>query len=1736
MASATALRASIASGSADAECLAAHFVVCGLAPGLLEPNSFGDSSRVDASHEVITDIAIVSASRGELIPPGYEPVLTAGGGARSAPAIGSIATIGGTQSTQLQIAVRRQALNACGCGSSETPITALQVIYADRNEKPDAGYEALRRPDGGESACFSGGSRGREAVICASRSLSSESAVPLVDIAVVHCDRHARDVRLPAGYELLPRSLTAGSAGAAVFVAFRRALPVGLLNTPLRPAMLDHISASDRPRVEARRCRPGSTAANCAEMPRGGEGFGAGGAGAMSGGDVGEQYGGRGQGDVLSGELPHALPHFCFPRGVLLRNSGAWPTVHEFALTDASGRRLYGACLTVWEPLVGDVLLRPEPRDRAGEGGRGDPGGQEGAGNTRHSAGASSCAKGDESSRLASVHVGAPDVPTLVLPLRSSPLPCSAQLPPPATPVESSAASSPQGEPGAHAVCPAMVRLPRCSYEGCQASPIHAGGEGAVGGGIRSSSESADGGAGSGGDGNGGFGSECGDSGRCYGRGTRESSANEVMEATQAQVTGLLMHAFAAGHSLWWEPPADADWTAGRQQRHACTPDRAAVFAVRGQSDSGCPSVGEGRTLHAPTCLCVLSRTPCFGGLRKWLCMVYRHSLTAADVPVEALITSLLWEAPLPPPGHIVVRIGIGGEHMAFERPAPARELPETSLPLGALLDALQPPQLLTLFTATLLEHKVLLVSSRLSQLTAAAETFLALLWPLCWQGVYIPLLPGLLVEVLQSPVPFICGVHTSTHDAAARALPSLLPQDAFIANLDDGTLIVPQASAALPTLPHAHLLLAALEAFRSQPAPLHHSGSADEVGNPPALPPELNSPDAAFPIRLLNPYSEEGKIADAVSTAQRAVVRHTFASFFALLLRGYQECLVMRPARATLSDFSQLVDFPSLLASRSPVEACLLGHMQHTQAFARFIEQRTSFSSRAPEYVLFDHLADQCAAAPPGDTISLPALPAAPARSRVYQVPPPQPALDGATFGPNERWPRLRPDRIPQPRSIPPFNFAAAPIELASLATGAAGRGSDLSSSPLSRSPSPARAQARAQGPLDPRRADHGSLQATPGRPPAVGADSGLQRMWDNTGTASARSSTGPAHRPLPRPLQLSSGASGPHSKPAPLQRRSSSMPMALLRTLLPGNIPIPPERRQAAAEAVAIMAAANGDGVAAPPSPAARPAAARPWMPVASPTDGSQYERGASLEPVTPSRLLRVATLAAAAAEEARERQLRRLPGPGRKWYQRGKAPRTPYVSPFPMAARPLPSQLEWARRTAGELHAAFCIVFSLAIERQPSPADAVGAAVGCLRRLHGLGVTPPQSAQHALLQACIRAQLGSCARGVFAQLQETGCRPDALTLGWYQHALLMEGAMSPRRTSSATSGTVGSQAPSSANGTSHRSSRFESPRNWNASAPSTPRTRPITRSPLTSEEGLSPRALQERLATAVGLGKRARLRVAAAGDGCGCGGTLGAREAVEGWHLAGDEARLDYASRCPRCAGLWQPLLLVRLGDDFSAPNGAAASLGGLDESGEAGSAVPTSSRTRRRVDETHESADAIDGELSCPFLSPTLLLQELAMVTQNASGQDGQRALADGWARCRHLFPSLFWNLCWHFAPEGLLPGVPHFRLRHVPVDTASAEASPPHDAASPPATRQYELQLMHCAEDDCAGPVVAEGGAPASLWPFMQTDTLHTSGGGKVGEAFGGWVDSNGHFRTRLGAPPKLSRSSVPDLE
>jgi len=55
--------------------------------------------------------------------------------------------------------------------------------------------------------------------------------------------------------------------------------------------------------------------------------------------------------------LPHAIAHFCFPQGALLRDECRWPTTHQFALTDTHGQTLHGCCLTVWEPLASGLVM-----------------------------------------------------------------------------------------------------------------------------------------------------------------------------------------------------------------------------------------------------------------------------------------------------------------------------------------------------------------------------------------------------------------------------------------------------------------------------------------------------------------------------------------------------------------------------------------------------------------------------------------------------------------------------------------------------------------------------------------------------------------------------------------------------------------------------------------------------------------------------------------------------------------------------------------------------------------------------------------------------------------------------------------------------------------------------------------------------------------------------------------------------------------------------------------------------------------------------------------------------------------------------------------------------------------------------------------------------------------------------------------------------------------------------------
>jgi hypothetical protein len=116
----------------------------------------------------------------------------------------------------------------------------------------------------------------------------------------------------------------------------------------------------------------------------------------------------------------------------------------------------------------------------------------------------------------------------------------------------------------------------------------------------------------------------------------------------------------------------------------------------------------------------------------------------------------------------------------------PLVDLPHVDISLELLFRSLDTPTIVKLFSLCLLEAKVLLVSSKYTVLTAVAETMKALLFPLTWAHVYVPILPRIMLDSLQCPAPFLIGIHSSY--AFKRDFPYVL--DLVVVDLDQGTIV----------------------------------------------------------------------------------------------------------------------------------------------------------------------------------------------------------------------------------------------------------------------------------------------------------------------------------------------------------------------------------------------------------------------------------------------------------------------------------------------------------------------------------------------------------------------------------------------------------------------------------------------------------------------------------------------------------------------------------------------------------------------------------------------------------------------------------------------------------------------------------------------------------------------------------------------------------------------------------
>ncbi|XP_069744632.1 DENN domain-containing protein 1A isoform X2 [Narcine bancroftii] len=186
----------------------------------------------------------------------------------------------------------------------------------------------------------------------------------------------------------------------------------------------------------------------------------------------------------------------------------------------------------------------------------------------------------------------------------------------------------------------------------------------------------------------------------------------------------------------------------------------------------------------AKTCSCFLSYLPWFEVFYKLLNILAEYTAKGQDCQWKNLLHLLYCLVP-PQPG-AAVQLGV---HLYFTTPS-NQELP--SIPenrnLTEYFVAVDVNNMLHLYASMLYERRVLITCSKLSSLTACVHGSAAMLYPMYWQHVYIPVLPPHLLDYCCAPMPYLIGVHSSLMEKVKN----MALEDVVILNVDNNTLETP--------------------------------------------------------------------------------------------------------------------------------------------------------------------------------------------------------------------------------------------------------------------------------------------------------------------------------------------------------------------------------------------------------------------------------------------------------------------------------------------------------------------------------------------------------------------------------------------------------------------------------------------------------------------------------------------------------------------------------------------------------------------------------------------------------------------------------------------------------------------------------------------------------------------------------------------------------------------------------
>ncbi|XP_048585296.1 myotubularin-related protein 13 isoform X2 [Nematostella vectensis] len=191
---------------------------------------------------------------------------------------------------------------------------------------------------------------------------------------------------------------------------------------------------------------------------------------------------------------------------------------------------------------------------------------------------------------------------------------------------------------------------------------------------------------------------------------------------------------------------------------------------------------------YVPKTLCLVSAVTYFEILKNCLTTIYLAFMAGNEELLEKLVGSILGLVRVPPPGGPKLAFSIGAGDRQTLCPPLCDTIPVTGVSVSTVFHQIGIHNMLSLFCAAVTENKILFISSSFVQLTTVTRAMLALMYPLKFSYVYIPILPAALLDFLSAPTPFIMGVHESYKDNIPDT------SDVILVDIDGGHLSIPDS------------------------------------------------------------------------------------------------------------------------------------------------------------------------------------------------------------------------------------------------------------------------------------------------------------------------------------------------------------------------------------------------------------------------------------------------------------------------------------------------------------------------------------------------------------------------------------------------------------------------------------------------------------------------------------------------------------------------------------------------------------------------------------------------------------------------------------------------------------------------------------------------------------------------------------------------------------------------------